>query len=45
MPALRLGGSLTFSVLIRSVTSTEVRRLHHRQRRFFLAFMMFGSVT
>jgi hypothetical protein len=45
MPAPRLGGSLTFSVLMRGVTSTPRSSGFTMSSVFFLAFMMLGSVT
>jgi len=45
MPALRLEGSTTFSVLRRGATSTPSASGFRFSRVFFLAFMMFGRVT
>src|SRR5690606_19774942 len=45
MPALRLGGSLTFSVLMRGATSTPRSSGLTVSSGFFLAFMMLGRVT
>src|SRR5687767_5671031 len=45
MPALRLEGSTTFSVLRRGETSTPSASGLRFSRVFFLAFMMFGRVT
>ncbi len=45
MPALRLGGSLTFSVLMRELTSTPRSAGLITSSVFFFAFMMLGSVT
>ncbi len=45
MPAPRLGGSVTFSVLIFEATSTPRSAGLTMSSVFFLAFMMFGSVT
>ena len=44
-PALRLGGSLTFSVCRRGATSTPSASGLSVSSTFFFAFMMFGSVT
>jgi len=44
-PALRLGGSLTLSVLMRGLTSTPRSSGLKLSICFFLAFMMLGSVT
>ena len=44
-PAPRLGGSTTFSVLMRGVTSTPRPAGLSTSSGFFLAFMMLGSVT
>jgi len=45
MPALRAGGSLTFSVFRRGAGSTPRSCGVTVSNCFFLAFMMFGSVT
>ncbi|MCY1235039.1 hypothetical protein D9M72_476430 [compost metagenome] len=45
MPALRAGGSLTFSVFRRGAGSTPSSSGVTVSNCFFLAFMMFGSVT
>ncbi|MNI15507.1 hypothetical protein D3C73_688070 [compost metagenome] len=45
MPALRAGGSLTFSVFRRGAASTPSSSGVTVSNCFFLAFMMFGSVT
>ena len=45
MPAPRLGGSLTFSVFRRGLTSTPRSSGLTMSSCFFLAFMMLGSVT
>src|SRR5690606_5116217 len=45
MPALRVGGSLTLSVLRRGATSTPSSSGVTVSRGFFFAFMMLGSVT
>ena len=45
MPALRDGGSETFSVFSRGVTSTPRSAGFSVSSGFFFAFMMFGSVT
>ena len=44
-PALRAGGSLTFSVFSRGVGSTPRSSGFTTSSVFFFAFMMFGSVT
>ena len=44
-PALRLGGSVTFSVFRRNATSTPRSAGFNVSSGFFFAFMMFGSVT
>ena len=45
MPALRFGGSSTFTVAIRGATSTPSASGFSISSGFFFAFMMFGSVT
>ncbi|SAL03951.1 hypothetical protein AWB77_06906 [Caballeronia fortuita] len=45
MPALRFGGSTTFSVFRRGATSTPRSAGFTVVSGFFFAFMMFGSVT
>ena len=45
MPALRLGGSLTFRVLMRGATSTPRSAGLTISSVFFFAFMMLGRVT
>src|SRR3970282_1956133 len=45
VPALRLGGSTTFSTLNRGETSTPSASGLSTSSVFFLAFMIFGSVT
>jgi len=44
-PPLRLGGSSTFRVFKRGVTSTPSSSGRVTSSGFFFAFMMFGSVT
>ncbi len=45
LPALRFGGSCTFSVFRRGATSTPSASGVSVSSGFFFAFMMFGSVT
>src|SRR5258708_1173572 len=45
LPAMRFGGSCTFSVFRRGATSTPSASGVSVSRGFFFAFMMFGSVT